>query len=173
MQNIIKNLLLITGAVTIKMGKEPRVRLRKFPLPATQDPYSFHIRMAVLRKKFQDFGLKTAPLSSPKPSSARRVTRNSLGDGWFPTEETLLRAPKKSHGQGVWTCKLVKNKPRVRLSFSSVSRPKIPSLTLVRPKGGKRWAPLRKDSTSSTDMGYRSIPPKLPLLSKTTFSGPS
>jgi len=103
------------------MGKEPRVRLRKFPLPATQDPYSFHIRMAALRKKFQEFGLKTAPLSSPKPSSARRVTRNSLGDGWFPTEETLLRAPKKSHGQGVWTCKLVKNKPRVRLSFSSVN----------------------------------------------------
>jgi hypothetical protein len=141
------------------MGKEPRVRLRKFPLPATQDPYSFHIKMAALRNKFKDLGVNTASLSSPRPSSTRRATRNSLGDRWFPTEETLLRAPRKPYGQGGWSCKLVKNKPRIRLSFSSVSRPRIPSLTLVRPKGGKRWAPLRKDSTSSTDMGYRSVSP--------------
>ncbi len=141
------------------MGKEPRVRLQKFPLPATQDPYSFHIRMAALRKKFQEFDLKTASYSSPRPSSARRATRNSLGDGWFSTEEALLKTPKKSNGRGGWTCKLVKNKPRIRLSFSSVSRPRIPSLTLVRSKGEKRCTPLRKDSVSSTDLGYRSNSP--------------
>jgi hypothetical protein len=71
LKNITKNLLLITGADTIKMGKEPRVRLQKFPLPATQDPYSFHIRMAALRRKFQKFDLGTASYSSPKPSSDR------------------------------------------------------------------------------------------------------
>jgi hypothetical protein len=40
-----------------------------------------------------------------------------------------------------------------------VSRPRIPSLTLVRSKGGKRWATLRKDSGSSTDLGYLSNSP--------------
>ncbi len=150
---------MITGTDTIKMEKEPRVRLRKFPLPASQDPYSFHIRMAALRRKLQDFDLGTASFSSPKPSSARRTTRNSLGDRWFPTEEALLKAPKKVCRRGGWFCELVQGKPRVRLSFSSVSHPRIPSLTLVRSKGGKRWATLRKDSVSSTDLGYLSNSP--------------
>jgi len=141
------------------MGKEPRVRLRRFPLPASQDPYSFHIRMAALRKKFQEFDLGTTSYSSPKPTSTRRSTRNSLGDKWIPTEEVLLRAPKKSCKSRGWRCEIIKGKPRVRLSFSSVSRPRIPSLTLVRSGGGRRWATLRKDSVSSTDLGYRSNSP--------------
>ncbi len=141
------------------MGKEPRVRLRRFPLPASQDPYSFHIRMAALRKKFQDFSIENTSYSSPKPTSTRPLTRNSLGDQWIPTEETLLRAPKKVRSKGRWEFQVIKGKPRVRLSFSSVSRPRIPSLTLVRSKGGKGWTTLRKDSVSSADLGYRSDSP--------------
>jgi hypothetical protein len=132
------------------MRKEARVGLRSFPLKTAQDPYTFRIKMAALKKNFTAFVIEKKSYKSPEPVKKGRTSRNSLGDRWFPSMESLLQAPKKK--RNVTSSK--EGRPRVRLSFSSTRLERVPTLRIIRKNGVYKVSPR-----DSLDLGYKSESP--------------